>query len=194
LAGCDVGDFAGCGAEVINPWTREQALQPRDGVPPAHDLQDAPLTRVYGNYRDGEKAEVPINGETETRVISRIFETREFGFFKVTAERPLRINFEASPERIAKLDDQAAFANLVTSKKRKDTAAVERKIEEGQTFQDAIRNLLASLEGNGRYMDRAVFEADLTQAAKDTGLKLPAPIKKAIFTAIRALKGKSRCS
>jgi type I restriction enzyme M protein len=146
------------------------------------------LTRVYGNYQDGETAPVqiqsPINGETETRVISRIFENREFGFLKVTAERPLRMNFEASPERIAKLDDQTAFANLATSKKRKDAAAAEREIDEGQTFQDAIRNLLASLEGNGRYMDRAAFEADLTQAAKGTGLKLPTPIKKAIFAAV----------
>ena len=64
------------------------------------------LTRVYGNNQDGETAEVPINGETETRVVSRIFENREFGFLKVTVERPLRMNFEASPERIARLDDQ----------------------------------------------------------------------------------------
>ena len=32
------------------------------------------LTRVYGNYQDGETAEVSINGETKTRVISRILE------------------------------------------------------------------------------------------------------------------------
>jgi type I restriction enzyme M protein len=32
---------------------------------------------------------VPINGDTETRVISRIFDNREFGFLKVTVERPL---------------------------------------------------------------------------------------------------------
>ena len=42
------------------------------------------LTRVYGDYRDGETAEVAIDGETQTRVISRIFENREFGFLKVT--------------------------------------------------------------------------------------------------------------
>jgi len=142
------------------------------------------LARVYGNYRDGETAEVQINGESETRVISRIFENREFGFLKVTVERPLRMNFEATPERIARLDDQTAFANLATSKKRKDTAAAEREIEEGQKQQDAIRDLLATLEGKGRYMDREVFETDLMKAAKRTGLKIPAPIKKAIFAAL----------
>ena len=53
------------------------------------DDQIRHLTGVYGNYRDGETAEVPIDGETETRVISRIFENREFGFLKVTRRTPL---------------------------------------------------------------------------------------------------------
>ena len=142
------------------------------------------LTRVYGNCRDGETADVPINGEAETRVISRIFENREFGFLKVTVERPLRMNFEATPERIARLDDQTAFANLATSKKRKDATAAEREIQEGRKKQDAIRAVLSTLEGNGRYMDRAVFEADVLKAAKRTGLRILAPIKKAIFAAL----------
>ena len=142
------------------------------------------LTRVYGNCQDGETAKVQINGETETRVISRIFENREFGFLKVTVERPLRMNFEATPERIAKLEDQTAFANLAKSRKRKDTAAAEREIEEGRKKQDAIRAVLATLEGNGRYIDRAVFEADVIKAARHAGVKIPAPIKKAIFAAL----------
>ena len=142
------------------------------------------LTRVYGNYRDGETAEVQIDGETETRAISRIFENREFGFLKVTVERPLRMNVEVTPERIAKLDDQTAFANLAKSKKRKDAAAAEREIEAGRKKQDAIRAMLATLKGNGRYMDRRVFEADVVKAAKPVGVKILAPIKKAIFTAL----------
>ena len=79
------------------------------------------LTRVYGNYHDGDKAEVLIAGKPESRVISRIFENREFGFLKVTVERPLRMNFEAAPERVAKLADQTSFANLA-------------KIEEAQGY------------------------------------------------------------
>ena len=142
------------------------------------------LTCVYGNFRDGETAEVTIDGETETRVVSRIFDNREFGFLKVTVERPLRMNFEATPERIAKLDEQRAFANLATSKKRKDTAAAEREIAEGRKRQEAIRAVLATLEGNGRYMDREAFEADLMNAAQRDGLKVPGPIRKAIFAAL----------
>ena len=127
---------------------------------------------------------MPINGETKTRIISRILENREFGFLKVTVERPLRMNFKATPERIAKLDDQTAFTNLATSKKRKDTAGAEREIAEGRKQEEAIRALLTTLEGNGRYMEREAFEADVTNAEKRTGLKIVGPIKKAIFSAL----------
>ena len=151
------------------------------------DEQIDAITRLYGNYCDGETAEVVTDhkiGETETRTVSRVFENREFGFLKVTVERPLRMNFEASPERIARLDDESAFANLASSKKRKDDNAAKKEIAEGQAQQDAIRTLLATLEGKGRYMDRKAFEADLDKAAKKAGGKLPAPIKKAIFAAL----------
>ena len=143
------------------------------------------LTRVYGNYQDGETAEVQINGETETRVISRIFENREFGFLQVTVERPLRMNFEATPERIAKLDDQTAFANLATSKKRKDTAAAESEIAEGRKAagrhprraRDARRQ--RALPGPGGLRDRC---DEGRQERKD--IKILGPIKKAIFAAL----------
>src|SRR5690606_30265911 len=145
------------------------------------------LTRLYGNSRDGETAEVVIDhktGEKETRVVSRIFENREVGTLKVTVERPVRMNVEASAARIARLDAQSAFANLATSKKRKDDKAAAREIEAGREQQDAIRNLLVSLEAKGRYRDRKVFEADLDRAAKDAGMKLAGPIKKAVFAAL----------
>ena len=99
-------------------------------------------------------------------------------------ERPLRLNFEAAPERIASLDEQTAFANLATSKKRKDEEAAVAEIEAGRRFQDDIRAALATLEANGRYMDRAKFEADLMAAARNAGFKIAGPIKKAIFAAL----------
>ncbi len=151
------------------------------------DEQIDALTRLYGNYSDGETADVVIDhktGETETRVVSRVFENREFGFLKVTVERPLRMNLEATPERIARLDEQTAFANLATSKKRKDDKAAQREIAEGETMQQAIRTLLATMTGQGRYMDREAFDIASDKAAKKAGIKLAAPIKKAIFAAL----------
>jgi type I restriction enzyme M protein len=142
------------------------------------------LTRIYGNYCDGETAGVLVDGKIETRVVSRIIENRELGFLKVTVARPLRMSFEATPERIARLDDQSAFANLAASKKRKDDAAAAREIEEGRKLQNAIRSALASLERKGRYMDREAFEVDIMHAAKRAEVKLASSIKKAIFAAL----------
>jgi type I restriction enzyme M protein len=48
----------------------------------------ARLTQIYGNFRYGETERVAIDGTSEERVVSRIFENREFGFLKVTVERP----------------------------------------------------------------------------------------------------------
>ncbi|GEP12014.1 hypothetical protein MMMDOFMJ_4557 [Methylobacterium gnaphalii] len=148
------------------------------------EAQIARLTEIYGNFQDGERETLLIDGKPESRVVSRIFENREFGFLKVTVERPLRLNFEATPERIARLDEQSAFAALATSKKRKDVKAVEAEEEAGRQAQDAIRAMLGRLAGKGRYMGREVFEADLEAAAKRAGVKLPAPLKKAIFAAL----------
>ena len=148
------------------------------------DAHIARLTEIYGNFRDGETEVVGINGGQEERVVSRIFDNREFGFLKVTVERPLRLNLEATPERIARLDEQSAFINLAVSKKRKNANAAEAEEAAGREEQQAIRDLLATLAGNGRYMDRDRFEADLEAAAKKAKRKLPASIKKAIFAAL----------
>ncbi len=151
------------------------------------EKQISDLTKLYGEFKDGAKAEVVVDKktkETEVRTVSRIFENHEFGFLKVVVERPLRMNFEASPDRIAKLDDQSAFANLAVSKKRKDAATIAKEEAEGKALQDALKALLATLAPKGRYMDRKTFEADLSAAAKQADQKIPAPIKKAIYAAL----------
>jgi type I restriction enzyme M protein len=152
-----------------------------------NELSDAHierLTEIYGNFCNGETERVAVNGGHEERIVSRVFGNREFGFLKVTVERPLRLNFEVTAERIARLDEQSAFINLAISKKRKDAKAAEAEEAAGRAEQDAIRGLLAKLESNERYMDRDRFEADLEIAAKNANVKLPAPIKKAIYAAL----------
>ena len=51
--------------------------------------------------------------------------TTHFGFRKITVERPLRLNFQASPERIARLEDERAFQNL--AKSQEEEAAGQRE-------------------------------------------------------------------
>lgn len=140
--------------------------------------------RLYGNYSDGERETFQIDGKPESRVVSRIFENREFGFLKVTVERPLRLNFAATEERIARLDTQSAFVNLAVSKKRKDAKAVEAEEEEGRVQQQAIRDLLRSLASKRIYMDREHFSSDLDAEARRVKVKLPAALRKAILAAL----------
>ncbi len=61
------------------------------------------LVRLYAEHEHDATSDVLVDGKPERRVCSKIFENREFGFLKVTVERPLRLNFQASAERIAKL-------------------------------------------------------------------------------------------
>ncbi len=75
--------------------------------------------------------------ESET---SKVFPTTHFGFRKITVERPLRLNFQASPERIARLEEEKGFQALAQSKKK--GAAGAREQAEGRAEHEAIRKLL----------------------------------------------------
>jgi type I restriction enzyme M protein len=92
----------------------------------------AELVRLYGDYEANGLSEVVKNGQRERRVCSKIFANREFGFLKITVERPLRMNFCASEERLALLWEQSAFQGLATSQKRKDQKAVQLDIMTGK--------------------------------------------------------------
>ncbi len=113
---------------------------------------------------------------------SRIFANTAFGYRKITVERPLRLNFEVSPERLARLHQHKAFQDLATSKKKQPT---EKAAEEqtGRLLQEAILAALATMPG-GVFNSRASFETALDQALKPKKLTLAAPLRKAILAAL----------
>jgi len=96
-------------------------------------------------------------------------------------ERPLRLNFQASEERIARLDDQTAFANLAKSRKRGE--AGEREKKEGRALQKAIKTALESMSDD-LYKDREAFAAELDAAMEGAGINLRVPLRKAILKAL----------
>jgi type I restriction enzyme M protein len=114
-------------------------------------------------------------------VVSRIFPTTHFGFRKITVERPLRLNFQATPERIARLEEERAFQALAQSKKKGAAGAKEQA--EGRALQESIRGLLRALPST-IFKEREEFERVLDAAARKAGLKLPAPARKAILSAL----------
>ncbi len=150
----------------------------RREIPPER-AQD--IVKLLKNFRDGETRRVTKDGKEEEVVVSRIFPTTHFGFRKITVERPLRLNFQATPERIARVDDEKAFQNLAQSKKK--GAAGEKERTEGRKLQDAICALLRDLP-NTLFKDRTDFERALRESARKAGLKLPAPVEKAILSAL----------
>ncbi len=127
------------------------------------------ITRLYGDFAEGER--------------SKIFDNADFGFRKITVERPLRLNFQASPERLAQLQEVSAFQNLAKSKK-KDKKAIAADKAAGKAQQAEILAVLGRLDGSKLYRDREKFVADLDAACKAISVKLAAPIRKAILAAL----------
>ena len=150
----------------------------RRQIPPdqATDVLD-----LLVEYKDGATRSVTKDSAAEGATVSRIYPTTQFGYRKVTVERPLRLNFQASAERIARLPDQRGFQNLAKSKKRGDAGAKEEAA--GRALQQAIVTMLKMLPDT-LVRDRDEFLATLAAATKRADLKLPAPVKKAILTAL----------
>lgn len=150
------------------------------------------ISRIFGNFTDGEtrvfKEKHPITKELvdRVRVVSKVFDNEDFGYQKITIERPLRLNFQASPERIALLDDHSTFKNLASSNK-KDPEKRLAEIEEGQQRQQTIRDLLAELgraTGGKLFKDRKEFLIALRDLDRKLGVRLSAPELKAVLAAL----------
>ncbi|MCL4743463.1 MAG: type I restriction-modification system subunit M [Phycisphaerales bacterium] len=148
------------------------------------DNQIAEITRLYGECRHDDARELEIDGERQRAVVSKIFENEDFGFRKVTIEQPLRLKFQALLERIDALREATPFQNLAKSKKKRGTKAAQAEEEAGRAQQEAVLKVLRSFDRDRVWMSRHEFLADLEMAAAEAEVKLPAPIKKAIVSAL----------
>lgn len=142
------------------------------------------LARIYGDCIDNQTVQLQVDGEEKEVVVSKIFDNRAFGFAKMVVERPLRLNFQASRERIERLHEESAFQALAESKKRKDKKAAAREEEEGRQLQAAILAALAAMNGKVLYKNREEFVKALDKALAKARLKLAAPLKKAVLSAL----------
>lgn len=70
----------------------------RNEISPA---QIAEITRLYGDFEPGP--------------YSKIFANEEFGYNRITVERPLRLNFTVTPERLARVKDEELRGKLRTT-------------------------------------------------------------------------------
>ena len=113
---------------------------------------------------------------------NKIYPTTYFGYRKITVERPLRLNFKASSERIERLNQQSAFINLAVSKK-KDPKVRELEENEGRAKQEEIKNLLQELPDT-IYKNREHFWELITTSAGKANLRISSAIKKVILLAL----------
>ena len=118
----------------------------------------------------------------EEGAYTRIFDTSDFGYRKITVERPLRLNFQVSPERIERVKQAGPFASLATSKRRGAAAAEE--IELGRKLQEGILKALRTMDGTVLYKNRDAFSKALDEAFQRARVKVPAPLRKAILSAL----------
>ena len=111
----------------------------------------------------------------------KVFDNTDFGFHRITVERPLQLNFQASEERIARLADERSWQNLLESKKKGDKAKAE--IAAGQALQEEVLVMLQAI-GDELYKSRPEFDKALKAAARRHGVTIPASVKKAILSAL----------
>ncbi|MGC7810701.1 type I restriction-modification system subunit M [Bacillus paranthracis] len=126
------------------------------------------IVRLYGNFKEGEYV--------------KIFDNEDFGYQKITVERPLRLNFLISEERIQRVAEQKAFENLAKSKKKGDNGLVE--IEAGKELQEKIIAVLRGLESEQLFKNREEFIKLLKGEFKKEDVVIGAPILKAILAGL----------
>lgn len=142
---------------------------------PSSKAQD--ILKILKDYQDGD---VRMIGNRET-VVSQIFPTTHFGFRKITVERPLRLNFQATSERIERLKGEKGFQIL--AKPKKHGRAADQEEVRGRDLQRQLIELLSGMPETV-VTDRVVFEGIMDDAIKHAGIRLPVPTRKAILNAL----------
>lgn len=92
------------------------------------------IDKIFELYRNFEPNE-----------FSKIFDSREFGYTKITVERPQRLNFKVTPNRIENLFTLSTFNNLSISKKKNKEDKLKEELA-GKQLQENIIEQLKTIE------------------------------------------------
>ncbi|MGI8545705.1 MAG: type I restriction-modification system subunit M [Aridibacter sp.] len=172
------------------------------------------MLRSLGNKRKkiGDKDEGDIDQighitnlyfELEENDVCKIFDNHEFGYWRITVERPLRLNFQTSPERIAKIEalntePQKEYENVIEeikkvfpdlddlpTKEKQTILKAKKKYLKDRVFEqdelEELKEALAKLDETKLYKDRKVFLKVFNKALKDTDYKPTGSQKKKIL-------------
>ena len=127
----------------------------------------------------------PKRDQTKSLFVSKIFDIQDFGYLKITVERPLRLNFAVTDERIERLKRTSTFVDLASSLKRKDKKQIQQEEQAGSEEQRAILKVLATMKpafaASKLVRDRAAFEKTLVKAFAAAGVDLDTKLKAALL-------------
>lgn len=110
---------------------------------------------------------------------SKIFNNADFGFYKITVDRPLRLAVFNTSENIAKIESE--LANILDENAKVDksklngsfiktTSSAIKEIENGEKI-SAYVQILKDLESDETYLDYTKFEKEFNKKAKSYNLK-----------------------
>jgi type I restriction enzyme M protein len=168
---------------------RKQIGDGTDGAPNHIEV----LTKLYGAFKHDVRMTVGAiqtnvdskRDQTKSFFVSKIFDNQDFGYLKITVERPLRLNFAVTAERITRFKYTDAFLNLALSRKRKDKKQIIKEELEGQEAQAAILDVLERMSdafaGGHLVKDRSVFAEQLDNAFEAAGLTLDGKLGTALL-------------
>ena len=105
-------------------------------------------------------------GAFETGETSQVFDNADFGYRTITVERPLRLNFQANPERLARLADVREV----------------KKLSDGE--RKALLDALKDLDAEKVYQSRPAFLKDLKKVVAAHHLALSPAQTKALWQAL----------
>lgn len=107
------------------------------------DEQIKKITELYTNYVEVEK-------------LTKIFNNQEFGYTKVTVERPLRLKYIITDNQIEDFKLSKPFTDLAASNK-KDKAKAEAEIESGKQKQAELLKVIKSIQADSKEFSDTEF-------------------------------------
>ena len=126
------------------------------------------ITRLFGAGAAGEQ--------------SKILANEDFGYWRITVERPLRLNFAITSARLTALEEVSAVKALGTSKKKGAAGAAEA--QEGNAQKAAILDVLRRAKAEHVWRDREAFGDHLRALFKRAGVKPPTPLFNAVLAGL----------
>jgi type I restriction enzyme M protein len=109
---------------------------------------------------------VALYGGFQQNECSRIFANQDFGYRTITVERPLRLNFSNSAERLARIPQNPALAKL------------------GDVDLGRLKSALEAMGPDRQWKARPAFQKDLKKALARAAVDLSTPQQKALLAAL----------